>query len=126
MTTTSADDPGQATEQEQIDRLEQRQERTEGKLDELIGLVKGVLPWQPRQAQAQPSQQDDQPAGRPPTVEEQVRAELARGKAEADAAAQADTDKSEAETLRERVAKLEEKQPAPPQPRRERLMWGPK
>ena len=88
--------------------------------EKLSSLVGG----QPPVSHAQAQQDTEQHLNRPTSVEEQVRSELARAKAEQDAAAAADAKAAEQETLGQRVAKLEEKTPEPPQPRRQRVMWG--
>ena len=63
---------------------------------------------------------------RPTTIAEQVRAELARAEQEK-AAEQKEAEKqAEQETIAQRLAKLEESPPVQPQPRRQRIMWGPR
>jgi hypothetical protein len=97
---------------------ETRLDRLERKLDELLA---GRTP-----AHAKAEAHEEQHLDRPSTIEEQVRAELARAeqeKAKADADEQA---KSEQQTIREQLAKLTESKPVAPQPRRQRVMWGPR
>jgi hypothetical protein len=97
---------------------ETRLDRLERKLDELLA---GRTP-----AHAAAEQHEEKHLDRPSTIEEQVRAELKRAeqeKAKADADEQA---KSEQQTIREQLAKLTESKPVAPQPRRQRVMWGPR
>lgn len=106
-----------------IDSLAERQSRTESKLDEILGMLTGGA--RPRgQSQRREADGDDSEAGRPGSVAEQVRAELARARAQEKADADAAAKQTETETLKQRLAKLEEKAPEPPQPFRQRLMWG--
>ena len=101
-----ADEP--ASTEDRLDRLEE-------KLDQLLSVSHG-----------QAEQTTEQRLNRPSTIQEQVRAELARAEAERQASADADADKSERESIREQLAKLQETPPAQPQPRRQRIMWGPR
>ena len=103
------------TQMSDEDQLEQRVDRLEGKLDRILSMLT-----------SSGSKPDDKPASKPEyvsaseqqaSVAEQVRAELAR----------ADREKSEAaekESVGQRLARLEEKTPEPPQPRRQRITWG--
>jgi hypothetical protein len=82
-----------------------------------------------QQGQGQGQGADPGQAGRPATVEEQVRAELERARKEAEAKAAADKAKGEADAERESVAqrlkRLEERPPAAPVHRKTRLLgWG--
>jgi len=63
---------------------------------------------------------------RPTTVAEQVRAELARAEEEKAAEQKRAEKEAEQETLAQRLARLEESPPVQPQPRRQRIMWGPR
>lgn len=111
------------TDAQRLERLEQRQEQTDGKLDEILGLIKGGITRADGEDKGAGG-----PADRPGSVAEQVRAELERARKEdadraaADAASAADA--ADRESTRARLAKLEERPPARPQPRRERVMWG--
>jgi hypothetical protein len=103
--------------EDRVERLESGQGRILAKLDELLGGGK------PAPAAAEPG---DTTTGRPSTIEEQVRAELARKDAEARAAADKDAEQSERQTIRDQIAKLTEAKPVVPQPKRQRVMWGPR
>lgn len=102
-----------------LEQISARQDSLESKLDKLLEMVGSRSPQH-----AAAEQHTERHLDRPSSVEEQVAAELARAKAEEKAAADKEAEKSERATLAERLAKLEEKAPAPPQPRRERAMWG--
>ena len=93
--------------------LSDRMDRLERKLDELLDA-----------GQAKAAGHQETRLDRPSTVEEQVRAELERRDKEAAAKADSEAQASERQTVAERLAKLEEKAPAQPQPRRQRVMWG--
>jgi hypothetical protein len=97
---------------------ETRLDRLERKLDELIA------GRNPGHATAQEHQ--EQHLDRPSTIEEQVRMELAKAKAADQDAADKDSEKSERQTIRDTLAKLTEAKPQQPQPRRQRVMWGPR
>ena len=112
-----ADDDGA-----RIDALSAKVDAHDSKLDQILSMLTGGKPATHQQAEADTERRLD----RPSTVAEQVRAELERAEGEKAAAAKADGEKSERETLAERMAKLEEKRPEPPQARRERVMWGPR
>jgi hypothetical protein len=109
---------GEAGRIQSIDELSARQDSMESKLDRILGAITGG-----GDSKGEPS--DPAPAGgRPESVKDQVRAELERAEAdrkqqEAEAAKQ-----SEHESLKEQVARLAEVKPEPPQPRRQRAMWG--
>ena len=105
---------------ERVGRLEAGQQTLTQKLDELIGMVSRKPP-----GQSAPDETHG-PAGRPASVEEQVQAELARAKREADEAAAAEAEKSDREQIKEAVAKLQEAPPQQPQRRSTRVMWGPR
>lgn len=109
-------DEGESPLEQRVERLETGQQSILEKLDQLIG---------GKPATHQQAEQDmDKHLGRPNSVAEQVRAELARAEQEA-AKNRADEDaKSQQETMAQRLAKLEEVKPDPPQPRRQVVMWG--
>jgi len=109
-----SDDSGEAALEQRVERLETGQSQVLAKLDQLLGL---------RGKGGQGDDGETAPGGRP-DVAEQVRLELARAEQEKAAAAKAEAEKQEHETLRQRLAKLTEVTPAPPQPRRQRAMWG--
>jgi chromosome segregation ATPase len=103
-----------------VDDLAQRQDRIENKLDELLASLKAG-----GSTQAKAEEHQEEKLGRPSTIAEQVQMELdARDKAKADKA-EKDAEKTERESIKERLAKLTETPPARPQPRRQRVMWGP-
>jgi lipoate-protein ligase A len=119
---TDSDVEYDQTEQ-RLSHLETKQDQTDGKLDELIDMVRRFTGGRPvTHGQAERDTEDR--LDRPSSVAEQVRAELAKARADADAEAAASADKSDRESMRERLARLEEKAPLPPQPRRQRVMWG--
>jgi hypothetical protein len=98
-----------------VDRLETGQSQIVARLDQLIG---------GKSSSAAGDDDPELPDGRPADVAEQVRAELARAEHER-AEQQAKSDReAEHETMKQRLAKLTEVTPAPPQPRRQRAMWG--
>jgi len=97
---------------------ETRIDRIERKLDELLA---GRTPAHDA-AQARQEQHLD----RPSSIEEQVRMELERAEKDKAAAADKDAEKTERQTIRETLAKLTEQKPQQPQPRRQRVMWGPR
>lgn len=116
-----ADPPAGRTDSERLDSLENAVGRIESALAR-------VLPG----SHAEARQRTEQRLDRPTTVEEQTQAELARAREEGrqeerDAAAKvkADGERQAAdESVQSRLAKLEEKPPAPPTRRAERIMWG--
>lgn len=97
---------------ETVEQLSQRLDQQESKLDKILAMLGGSKAPDPGEQT------------RPESVEEQVRAELAKAEAERQKAADADAEKSERQTIRETLAKLTEKPPVQPQPRRQKLMWG--
>lgn len=111
-----ADDDKPDALEDRVERLETGQNRILSKLDELLGTGS--------KAHAAAQEHEEKHLDRPSTIEEQVRAELARKDAEAKAAADADAEKSERQTIKEQIAKLTEAKPVAPQPRRQRVMWG--
>ena len=110
-----SDDSGEAALEQRVDRLETGQSQVLAKLDQILGL---------RGKDGQGDDGETAPGGRPVDVAEQVRLELARAEQEKADAEKAAAEKAEHETLRQRLAKLTEVTPAPPQPRRQRAMWG--
>ena len=103
---------------DRVGRLETGQQTLSEKLDKLLGIVSAGPPGKADEGGA------PGPAGRPPDIGEQVRAELARAEQESAAKAAADAEKSDRETIKEQLAKLHEVAPQPPQRRSERIMWG--
>lgn len=100
---------------DRVERLETSQSTILGKLDELLGRTHKAA-----------AEHTEQRLDRPSSVEEQVRAELDRKDRERADAADKQAQAKERETLAQRLAKLEEKPPQAPQPRRQRVMWGPR
>ena len=109
------DDTGETPLEQRVERLEHGQQAQDSKLDQILAMLSGTK--QPPVTHETAERQTEERLDRPSSVAEMVRAELARAKAETD-------EKSERETIGQRLAKLEEKQPEPPQPRRQRVMWG--
>lgn len=113
-TETSEASPPEGTDHERI-------ERVEGKLDSLIETVSKLVPG----SHAEAEQQTEKRLDRGSSVEEQVRAELAKAEREKAAQAAADADKADRETVAQRLARLEETPPAPPRLRRTAFLgWG--
>jgi hypothetical protein len=100
--------------------LEGRVEHLETGLSKITGKLDELLTGGHRAAE----QHEGDKLDRPTEVQEQVRAELERAKAEESAAAKAEGEKAEKQTMAQRLAKLEERPPVQPQPRRQRAMWG--
>lgn len=99
---------------------EDRLERVESKVDRLAGLVEKILPTHD-EAEAHTEKHLD----RGSSVAEQVQAELDKRDRLAAEQQAADAEKADAESFRERLARLEEKPPAPPRLRRTALLgWG--
>jgi hypothetical protein len=97
-----------------VAELAERQERTEGKLDQLLDIVKGIP------GKAHPAAQDATEArlDAPGNVAAQVQAEL-------DRRAKAEDTAATVGSLKETVAKLTEVTPADPPRRIHRIMgWG--
>jgi hypothetical protein len=105
--------------QGRVDRVEERLDGQDSKLDQILSQLGQALTGG-RKAEPEPKAE----AGRPADIAEQVRQELERAKAEDASERAAAQEKSEAQELKDRVAKLTEKTPESPQPRRERVMWG--
>ena len=98
-----------------LDSIAERQDRIETKLDQLLS-----------GAHDKAEKHEEDKLDRPTTIAEQVRAELARAEQEK-AAEQKEAEKqAEQETIAQRLARLEESPPVQPQPRRQRIMWGPR
>ena len=107
-------DQGPAPEGDRLTRLEQRPETIANALERL-------LPGSHAEAQ----QRTEDRLDRPTDVQSAVRAELDRRDRAAAEAAAADSERSERRTLAEQVAKLQEQPPAPPVPKRTKLLgWG--
>jgi len=101
----------------------ERLDRVEHTLDRLVSVVEHIIPGSHAEAEERTEERLD----RPSTVEEQVRAELAKAKADEEAAAAADAEKGERESLAAQLKKLEEKPPAAPLRKVEHLMgWHPR
>jgi len=98
-----------------LDSIAERQDRIETKLDQLLS-----------GAHAKAEKHEEEHLDRPTTIAEQVRAELARAEEEKAAEQKAAEKEAEQETLAQRLARLEESPPVQPQPRRQRIMWGPR
>lgn len=104
--------------EDRVERLESGQNKILSKLDELLGTGS--------KAHETAEEHTERKLDRPSTIEEQVRAELARADAEKKKAADAESEKSERQTIKDQLAKLTESPPVQPQPRRQRVMWGPR
>jgi hypothetical protein len=100
--------------------LEGRVEHVETALERIMGRLDELVTGGHRAAEKHEGDKLD----RPTEVQEQVRAELERAKAEESAKAKAEGEKAEKQTMAQRLAKLEERPPVQPQPRRQRAMWG--
>lgn len=113
-TTSTAAPPPDGTDHERIGRVE-------SKLDHLAEMVAKIVPGSHAEAEERTEARLD----RGSNVEEMVKAELARAeKAKADQAA-AEAEQSEQQSIRDQLAKLQEKPPAPPRMRRTVLLgWG--
>jgi hypothetical protein len=99
---------------------EARLDRMEDKLDAVIATVAGLVPSGHAEAQRREADKLD----RPSQVAELVAAELSRRDKERADREQAEAEKSERAQTGERLARLEEKPPAPPERRATRFMWG--
>jgi len=113
-----ADETPPAELEDRVEHLETGQSKILSKLDELLGTGS--------KAHEAAEEHEEKHLDRPSTIEEQVRAELAKADAERAKAKDAEDDKSERATIKETLAKLTEQKPAAPQPRRQRVMWGPR
>jgi hypothetical protein len=94
-----------------------RLSRIEDRLDALAAAVARLVPGSHGEAERRTEERLD----RPSTVEEQVRAGLAKEREEQ---ARADQVRQANETVAQRLAKLEETKPEPPERRSTRVMWG--
>jgi hypothetical protein len=91
------------------------------RVDRLADAVARIVPGSRAEAQDRVEARLD----RPSSVQEQVRAELERAEQERQRQAADEADKAERQTLRERLAKLEETPPRQPVRRATRLLgWG--
>ena len=99
---------------ETVDSIAARQDRIESKLDQLLS--SGGTRSREGEGNA--------PEGRPSTIEEQVRAELARAETERSVAAAQAAKEEEHLTMAQRLAKLEESPPVQPIRRATKAMWG--
>lgn len=119
--TSTATEPGSSGSSSTDERLD----HLEGAVDRIEAALSRLVPGSHAEAQ----QRTEQRLDRGSSVADQVRAELARAKEEETAAAAADTEKQSREAERrevqERLARLEERPPAPPRSRRTSLLgWG--
>ena len=95
--------------------------RLEDKVDRLADAVAGIVPATRGQAE----QRTEHRLDRPSSVEEQVRAELARKDKAAAEKAEQDRLAAELAGVRDSVAALTEKRPAAPVPLREKILgWS--
>lgn len=110
-------DTTEATEPAESERLD----RVEDKLDKLADAVNRLLPGSHKEAEHRTEERLD----RSSSIEEQVAAELEKRDRLAREQADADAAKAERETTAQRLARLEERPPAPPRSRRTTLLgWG--
>jgi len=100
-----------------VTELEGKQSSMDGKLDELLALIKGDKD----KVHDKSTEVVESRLDRGTSIQEQVRAELARAEQEQASSKAAQDEK---ESLHARLAKLEETHPEPPQPRRQKVMWG--
>jgi len=107
--------------EDRVESLETGQGKISSKLDELISML-----GTGSKAHAAAEAHEEKHLDRPSTIEEQVRAELERAEAEKAKAAEGEAQKSEWQQMKDNVAKLTEAKPVAPQPRRQRVMWGPR
>ena len=109
-------------EEQRIKTIDDRFNALEEKIEGIIGRLTGHGGGEPvTSASGDPDEGND--------IGAQVRAELARAReeeaAERRAAEAAEADQSERQQMREDLAKLKEKPPAAPAPRRTRMLgWG--
>jgi hypothetical protein len=115
----SETDP-QAGLEDRVESLETGQSRISAKIDEILGLVSGKAAKVHKAAE----QHEETKLGRPSTIAEQVRAELAEAEQDKAAKDAAQQQQTEQQQIREQIAKLTEAKPVQPQPRRQRVMWG--
>lgn len=108
-------------ESTRLDKIESEQERQGSALERIEHALARLVPTG---SQPDAQQRTEERLDRPSSVEEQVRAELAKRDRQAAEQSAADEAKTERESIREQLAKLQEKPPAPPVSRATRLMWG--
>jgi septal ring factor EnvC (AmiA/AmiB activator) len=112
---------GETPDATRLDRVEQAQQEQGSKLDALIETVNKIIPG----SHAEAEQRTERHLDRKSAVAEEVKAELEKAKQEEARAKAADDEKSEREQIRADLAKLQETAPAPPVPRRTRMLgWG--
>lgn len=116
--TTEAADPGEG---DRLDRIEATQQEQGATLQRISEALARIVPG----SRAESAERVEARLDRPSTVEEQVKAELARAKAEEKRQADEAAAKGERETIAQRVARLEEKPPAAPVRRATKILgWG--
>lgn len=112
-TTSEASAPDESTSE--------RLSHVEAAVDRIESALARIVPGSHGEAEQRTQARLD----RPSSVEEQVRAELAKADREKQAAAARDAERADAESVKERIARLEEKPPAPPRSRRTAALgWG--
>lgn len=112
------DEQQQQQQDEQQDDTGARLDRLETTVGRIAAAVDRLLPGSRQDAQQRTED-------RPTDIQAQVRAELERRDREAAEQQAAQTAEQEQRELRETVARLQEQPPAPPVPRRTRLLgWG--
>jgi hypothetical protein len=95
--------------------------RLEDRVEQLANAVAAIIPGSHADAQ----QRTEDRLDRPSSVQAEVRAELERARQEEAAAAAAQQQQTEAQELRDQVARLAEAPPRAPVPRRTRILgWG--
>ncbi len=115
--TSTAAEPTSSGEPNTAERLT----AVEHAVDRVEQLVSQLVPTSHAAAQERTEQRLD----RGSSVAEQVRAELARAREDDAAAAAADSERDERRQVQTRLARLEERPPAPPRLARTRLLgWG--
>ena len=115
--TSTAAEPTSSGEPNTAERLT----AVEHAVDRVEQLVSQLVPTSHAAAQERTEQRLD----RGSSVAEQVRAELARAREDDAAAAAADSERDEWRQVQTRLARLEERPPAPPRLARTRLLgWG--
>jgi hypothetical protein len=107
-------DPPEGDLDDRVTRLETGQTQIIGRLDQLLA-----------GGHRKAEEHEENKLGRPTSIEEQVRAELERKDREASEAADKEGTKTALATVKDTLAKLTEVKPVQPQPRRQRVMWGP-
>jgi hypothetical protein len=110
-----------AGQEERLARLEETQQQQGSALERIETALANLMPGSRAEARDQVEGRLD----RPSSVQEQVRAELERARQEQERAAAEDADKADRETVKQRLAKLEEMPPRQPVRRATRLLgWG--